>query len=420
MSQPIGFIHPEYPDYVCKLHKAIYGLKQAPRAWFAQLRSSLCEYGFQQSQADPSLFIYSHQSVVIFVLIYVDDIVVTSSHQSQIDHLISYLASVFPLKDLGRLSYFLGIEITYLANGIHLSQRKYICDMLSKANMLSANGVTSPMSASTRLSIHDSPTFPDPTLYRSIVGSLQYLSLTRPDIAFSVNKICQFMHNPKHSHWQAVKRLLRYLKQTLNFGILLQKSSSLQIQAFSDADWAGCPDDRRSTGGFCIFLGSNLVSWSSRKQRTVAHSSTEAEYKALANTTAEVLWLQSLLKELHIFLPKAPILWCDNLGATYLSVNPILHSRTKHMEIDFHFVRDRVAAKTIQVAFLPSKDQLADIFTKPIVSTRFSSMRTSLTVVDTPLGSRGRVEASSLASTTESTLQGISKSAASLEPSGIT
>ncbi|KAF5464008.1 hypothetical protein F2P56_014124 [Juglans regia] len=219
------------------------------------------------------------------------------------------------------------------------------------------------MASSTRLTAVDGPSFEDPQLYRSVVGSLQYLSFTRPDISFAVNRVCQFMHCPRLIHWQAVKRILRYLRLTSTFGLHLSPISSFKITTFSDADWAGCPDDRKSTGGFCIFFGSHLISWGSKKQLTVARSSTKAEYKSVAITACEILWLQSLLTELGIVISDIPTLFCDNLGATYLSVNPVMHSRIKHVDLDYHFVRDRVAAKTLAVQ---SKDQLADILTKPL------------------------------------------------------
>ena len=151
----------------------------------------------------------------------------------------------------------------------------------------------------------------------------------------------------------------------MSTGLRFRRSASMGLSIFTDADWAGCPDDRRSTGGFAIFLGSNLVSWSSRKQPTVSRSSTEAEYKALANGTAEAIWIQSVLKELGVFLSRPPVLWCDNVGATYLSANPVFHARTKHIEVDFHFVRERVALGALDVRFISSGDQLADIFTRP-------------------------------------------------------
>jgi histone deacetylase 1/2 len=167
-------------------------------------------------------------------------------------------------------------------------------------------------------------------------------------------------------HWAAVKRILRYLKQCTKLGLKIHKSSFTLVSAFSDADWAGSTDDRRSTGGFAIFLGSNLVSWCARKQHTVSRSSTESEYKAVADATAKVMWIQTLLQELHINSPRAAKLWCDNIGAKYLSANPVFHARTKHIEVDYHFVRERVSRKLLDIEFISSGDQVADGFTKPL------------------------------------------------------
>uniref|UniRef100_A0A2N9F0L7 Reverse transcriptase Ty1/copia-type domain-containing protein n=1 Tax=Fagus sylvatica TaxID=28930 RepID=A0A2N9F0L7_FAGSY len=355
MSQPPGFNHPQFPSHVCKLQKAIYGLKQAPRAWFSKLSSRLLQLGFCGSLSDTSLFILKDASFTMYVLIYVDDIIITCSKATAIDDLLHQLSSDFAVKDLGKLNFFLGIEVLENPAGVILSQQRYILDILK-------------------------------------LGALQYLSLTRPDIAFAVNKLSQFMHAPTLLHWQAVKRLLRYLKHTIQFGLHLFRSSCSDLQAYCDADWAGSRDDRRSTGSYCVFLGKNLISWGCKKQATVARSSTEAEYKALANTVAELKWLHSLFCELGVSISSPPTIWCDNIGATYLSSNPVFHARTKHVEIDFHFVRDMVANKSISVRFLCSKDQLADLLTKPISSSRFPLLRTKLNVLPIPLGLRGRVE----------------------------
>ena len=314
------------------------------------------------------------------MLVYVDDIIVASSSSPATTKLLADLQASFALKDMGPLHYFLGVHVESSPGGIVLSQQKYISDILRRANMENCKVSTTPMSSSEKISQDsgDPLSQDDSTKYRSLVGALQYLTLTRPDISFVVNRVCQFLHAPTTAHLSAAKRILRYLKYTHSMGLSIRKSPSMLISCFSDADWAGCSDDRRSTGGFAVFLGPNLVSWNSRKQATVSRSSTESEYKALANGTAEVIWIQSVLGELGVFLSRPPVLWCDNLGATNLSANPVFHARTKHIEVDFHFVRERVAAKALDVRFISSKDQVADIFTKPLAETPFVLNRHNL------------------------------------------
>jgi histone deacetylase 1/2 len=317
---------------------------------------------------------------MIFVLIYVDDIIVTSSSDKAISALLHDLNGDFALKDLGDLHYFLGIEVKKIPNGLLLTQAKYAADLLAKVGMKDCTTTPTPLSSTEKLSLTDGSPLGanDITKYRSIVGALQYLTLTRPDISFSVNKVCQYLHAPTTAHWTAAKRILRYVQGTIHVGLTFQRSSSSLLSAFSDADWAGCLDDRRSIGGFAIFLGPNLVSWSARKQATVSRSSTEAEYKSLANATTELIWVEAILKELGVSLKVKPCLWCDNLGANYLSANPIFHARTKHIEIDYHFVCERVANKMLDIKFISTKDQVADGFTKALAIKDFTEFKRNL------------------------------------------
>jgi hypothetical protein len=205
--------------------------------------------------------------------------------------------------------------------------------------------------------------------------------MTRPDISFAINKICQFLHSPTTVHWSAAKRILRYIQGTLHLGLKIGVSNSRVVSAFSDADWAGCIDDRRSTEGFAVFFGNNLISWAARKQPTVSRSSTEAEYKALANATAKMMWVQKLLTELGVSHPTTSRLWCDNLGAKYMSANPVFHARTKHIEIDFHFVREQVAQGQLDILFIHSDDQVADGFTKALPVAKFLQFRRNLNLL---------------------------------------
>ncbi|KAM0992752.1 hypothetical protein ACFX2A_008619 [Malus domestica] len=360
MQYPPGFSDPNYPNHVCKLHKSLYGLKQAPRAWFDKLFAILKFLGFHQSQSDASLFVLQ-ESVPVIVLVYVDDILVTSPNPAACQSFIQKLSTIFPVKDLGPLHYFLGLEVQRSATGLCLHQSKYIFDLLHKTRMDGANPCLTHL-GSIKLD-HTGPLLPDPTEYRSIVGALQYLTWTRPDLSFVVNQVCQFMHALREPHLQATKSILRFLKATVSHGLWFKKGI-IHLTAYSDADWAGCPFDRRSTSGYCIFLGSNLISWSAKKQPTVARSSTEAEYRSF--------------KDLGLHLPQVPSLWCDNLSAISLASNPVFHARTKHIELDYHYIRELVLANLLKVQYVCSQDQLADIHTKSLSKSRFLYLQSKL------------------------------------------
>jgi hypothetical protein len=355
MEQPPGFVDPMYPEFVCQLHKSLYGLKQAPRARFTRLSHALLDLGFFASQVDYSLFTYHRGSTHIFLLVYVDDIIITGNHHATINLLIGKLQLDFAMKDLGPLSYFLGIQVLCNSNGLHLRQSKYVIHLLNRVHMAESKAYRAPCVAGTKMSKFDGDLLPDPTIFRHIVGTLQYVTLTHPDIAYSVNQLCQHMHNPTTIHLTAAKRVLRYLKRSIDCGLHYCKSS-LTINSFCDADWAENPDDRRSTTDYGIFLGSNLISWSAKKKPVVSHSSTEAEYRSMCLTTAELYWIRMLLQELHLPLLSPPTLWCDNFGALALASNSVFHARTKHIEVDFHFIREKVTNKDIQLRYLSTLD----------------------------------------------------------------
>ena len=258
--------------------------------------------------------------------------------------------------------------------------------------MAGAKEVTTPMCTTTPLLLKDGSASIDPTPYRKLVGGLQYLSLTRPDVSFAVNRLSQYMHSPTELHWTALKRVLRYLKNTIFHGLFLHKGTPLQLRAFSDFDWGGNRDDGRSTTAYLIYLGSNAISWKSSRQKTVSRSSSEAEYKAIANTTADILWIQNLLHELGIKLSISPSLFCDNTGATYLCANPVFHSRMKHVSLDYHFVRECVANGNLHVHHISTKDQLADVLTKALSRHQFTVLRSKIGVSNGASILRGRVK----------------------------
>ncbi|XP_017179084.1 uncharacterized mitochondrial protein AtMg00810-like [Malus domestica] len=284
MSPPPGFGSPHHPsDFVIKLHKFLYGLKQAPRAWNDKFTSFLPRLGFQASLADPYLFVKHASLGIVVLLLYVDDIILTGSSSSDIATVILELTKAFDMKDMGQLNYFMGLQISYHSNGLFVSQQKYARDLLARVNMSNSKLCATPCFPYHRLLKDDGDPYHSPDQYRSIAGALQYLTFTCPDIAFVIKQCCQFMHQPMNSHVVAVKRILRYLSGTIHYDINFQPEN-LSLHAYSDADWVGDPNDRRSTSGYIVYCGSSPISWASKKQHTVSRSSTEAEYRALAIT----------------------------------------------------------------------------------------------------------------------------------------
>ncbi|XP_022020065.1 uncharacterized mitochondrial protein AtMg00810-like [Helianthus annuus] len=301
------------------------------------------------------------------------------------------LTAEFAMKDLGPLNYFfLGITVSRTGDTMFLSQQSYVLDIVNRAGMSTCNPVATPVETKPKLSAQSSVPFDDPTSYCSLAGALQYLTFTRPDISYAVQQICIHMHNPSIERWQALKRIIRYICGTTEYGLTLSPCPAISLRAYIDADWAGCPDIRRSTSGYCVHMGQNLLSWSSKRQSTICRSSAEVEYRAVANVVAEVCWLRNLLLELRRPLSKATLVYCDNISAIYLSSNPVQHQRTKHIELDIHFVQEHVQRGTIRILHTPTRLQIADIFTKGLPWVLFEDFRSSLNIRP-PLASKAGV-----------------------------
>ncbi|KAK4368107.1 hypothetical protein RND71_011899 [Anisodus tanguticus] len=389
MHQPLGFRDPNHPHHVCLLKKSLYGLKQSPRAWYTRFADYVSTIGSTHSRSDNSLFIYRRGSSLAYILLYVDDIILTASSDALRQSIMTMLSYEFAIKDLGPLSYFLGIAVKRHSDGLFLSQRKYAAEIIERDGMSSYKSTSTPVDTKPKLSAAAGVPYEDPTRYRSLAGALRYLTFTRPDITYDVQQVCLFMHDPRFEHMNAIKRIIRYIQGTLDYGLHLYPSSTSTLVSYTDVDWSSCPDTRRSTSGYCMFLGNNLVSWSAKRQATLSRSSAEAEYRGVANVVSESCWLRNLLLELHCPIKKATLVYCDNISAIYLSGNPVQHQRTKHIEMDIHFVREKVARGHVRVCHVPSRYQIADICTKGLPSVLFEDFRDSLSVRRSPAMTAG-------------------------------
>eukprot|EP00253_Pinus_taeda_P014456 PITA_14456 len=288
----------------------------------------------------------------------------------------------FEMSLLGELTYFLGLQIQQKEGGIFLSQTKYLKQILKKYGMEDAKPVCTPMVTGCSLSANDESAAVHQPTYRSMIGSLLYLTGTRPDIMHAVGIVGRFQANPKETHLQAVKRIFKYLQGTQNYGLWYPRDTDLTLHAYTDADWDGSVDDRKSTSGGAFFMGSRLVSWFSKKQSSIALSTAEAEYVAVASCCTQLLWMMQNLQDFQISCtPPIPIL-CDNTSAISISKNPVMHSKTKHIPIKYHFLREQVLEQKVKLKYVPSKEQVADIFTKPLPRETFEYLRQKPGVVD--------------------------------------
>jgi len=380
MEQPEEF--DDGSGRVCKLNKSLYGLKQAPRQWYTKFDKVMQQFGLKPSNADPCVY----TSPDLFVALYVDDGLVIGHSKSKIDKLLKAIQHNFEITSSIAKCY-LGIEITRDRNLklIKLSQAAYTKSILKKFYMLDCNEVTTPSDHSVQLKrnldIDGNPGTIADVPYRELIGSLMYLAIgTRPDITYAVNSLSKFLEIPSNEHWTAAKRILKYLKSTINLGIVYNgiNSNPNQLTAYSDADYASCLDTRKSISGVVLMLNSGPIIWSSRKQNIVATSTTDAEYVAAHDAAKEVVWSRQLLKDINTEQDGPTILHCDNAAAMKLMQNPVYHRRTKHIDIKFHYTRDLIKQKQIDVKHVSSQMQLADILTKPLTREKFETNRNQL------------------------------------------
>ena len=330
------------------------------------------EAGFEQSKNDHSLFIRKKNDTVLFLLVYVDDLVITGNCENELEQFKVFLKNKFKIKDLGELKYFLGIEVLKTKTGLCLNQRKYCIELLHEFGLLACRPVSTPLPENIVLAHKETDNdkyLKNIVTYQKLVGKLIYLTLTRPDISYVVHCLSQHMHAPLQSHYDFGLRVLKYLKLAPGSGIGFNKTQdSLKVTAYSDSDWAKCPVTRKFVSGYCVFVNGNLVSWKSKKQATLSKSSAEAEYRCMASATCEVMWILKILTDLGETGLIPVELFCDNRSAVQIAANPIMHEKTKHFDIDVHLVREKVASGLIKTVNIDSKEQTADILTKALGS----------------------------------------------------
>ncbi|KAI3746902.1 hypothetical protein L6452_09344 [Arctium lappa] len=377
VAQPEGFIDPKNPDHVYVLDKALYGLKQAPRAWYDTLTQFLLASGFKKGTVDTTLFLKKQGDDMILIQIYVDDIIFGSTNPKFCKKNSRIMESRFEMSMMGELNFFLGLQVKQLPEGILINQSKYIRDILKKFNMTDSSVMKTPMATGTLLDADLSGKSVDQKVYRSMIGSLLYLTASRSDIMFATCFCARYQDNPKESHLVAIKRILRYLKGTTELGLWYPKGSSFDLTAYTDVDHAGCKLDRKSTSGSCQFLGDKLVSWTSKKQNCVSTSTVEAEYVAAASCCSQVLWMRTQLKYFGYTYLRAPI-YCDSKSAIAITANPVQHSKTKHIDVRYHFIKDHVEKGDIEMHFVTTDYQLDDLFTKTLDEKRFNSLVSKL------------------------------------------
>nr|GEY84531.1 retrovirus-related Pol polyprotein from transposon TNT 1-94 [Tanacetum cinerariifolium] len=363
VCQPEGFIDVDRPSHVYKLKKVLYGLKHAPRAWYEELSTFLLQNHFFKGTIDPTLFIRRFHDDILVVQVYVDDIIFCLTHPRYIQLFSDLMKSGFEMAMMGEITFFLGLQVNQSPCGIFINESKYVLEILKKFGMESCDPVGTLMEIKDKLDLDQNRTLVDATKYRSMIGTLMYLTSSRPDIVHATCFCARYQAKRIEKHLKEVKRIFRYLRGTVNTGLWYTKDS--------DADYARCKDTFKSTFGGAQFLGEKLVSWSSKKQDCTALSTAEAKYVSLSACCAQVIWMRTQLTDYGFQFNKIPI-YCDSKPAIDISCNPVQHSRTKHIAVRYHFIKEHVEKGTIELYFVKTDYQLADLFTKALPTDRFN------------------------------------------------
>jgi len=375
VEQPKGFEVEEESSKVYKLKKALYGLKQAPRAWYSRIEEFFGKEGFEKCYCEHTLFVKKERSDFLVVSVYVDDLIYTGSSMEMIEGFKNSMMEEFAMTDLGKMKYFLGVEVIQDERGIFINQRKYAAEIIKKYGMEGCNSVKNPIVPGQKLTKAGAGDVVDPTKFKQLIGSLRYLTTTRPDLIFSVNLVSRYMESPNEQHLLAVKRILRYVQGTLDLGIQYERGGATELVGFVDSDYAGDVDDRKSTSGYVFMLGGGAIAWASKKQPIVTLSTTEAEFVSASYGACQAVWLRNVLEEIGCRQEGGTLVFCDNSSTIKLSKNPVLHGRSKHIHVRYHFLRELVKEGTIRLDYCTTTDQVADIMTKAVKREVFEELR---------------------------------------------
>lgn len=384
MEIPDGFDGAGDPTKVCKLNKALYGLKQAPKAWYSRIDSWLTQQGMKKSTADPNMYCREIDGKHTVVLLYVDDLLITGDNEKEIKKIQAALTKNFEMTNLGLAKLYLGVEFEYTPSGIWLHQRAYIRKLLKRYGMTNSAPCKLPMDPGLQLQREMRTKQVNAEMYRSLVGSLIYITNTRPDISYAVSSVSRYMSKPEEAHLQAAKQILKYLKGTADYALHLSTQGDEIYFTFGDADWGRDLDTRRSTSGIVHKFGESTIHWSSKLQDVVSLSTTEAEYRVLSDAAAGILHLQKLFEELKVSNLKPTTLYSDNQSCIRLVDNPILHEKTKHIDIRAHFIREKVLTWEVEEDYIPTSTQQADFLTKPVAYTGYAINREALGIKPLP------------------------------------